>query len=302
METPKTVKLFLMNGSVSGPIKATIGNWTGITYLVPRTDVNNVRKREHLKQTGVYLLFGTDDNDVDKVYIGQARERKNGEGVLGRIIEHLGSEHLDYWTHAIAFVTADDSFGPTEISYLENKFTDLAKSAGRYEVTNSNEPSPGNVTEEIRADLNVFTDYARLVIGALGYRAFEPVDDVTHKKRTTGAAEPTVQLTQYGLLATGRQTTDGFVVFRGSQLRPLEDFTPTVPNSAKANRQKYADKISANNVLDADVLFGSPSGAAVFVLGRSANGLIEWKTPEGRTLKELEEREKKALEGPPQYT
>lgn len=37
-----------------------------------------------------------------------------------------------------------------------------------------------------------------------------------------------------------------------------------------------------------DYVFSSPSTAAAVVLGRSANGRIEWKDGKGRTLKELQ--------------
>jgi hypothetical protein len=40
-----------------------------------------------------------------------------------------------------------------------------------------------------------------------------------------------------------------------------------------------------------DYAFSSPSTAAAVVLGRSANGRIEWKDRLGRTLKELQERQ-----------
>lgn len=40
-----------------------------------------------------------------------------------------------------------------------------------------------------------------------------------------------------------------------------------------------------------DYAFNSPSTAAAVVLGRSANGRIEWKDAGGRTLKELQEQE-----------
>lgn len=80
------------------------------------------------------------------MYIGQAGSRKNGEGVLFRVAEHLKDEF--YFTEAVMFTTSDNSWGPTEISYLENKFTNLAIRTGRYTVKNGNEPNPGNVTEE----------------------------------------------------------------------------------------------------------------------------------------------------------
>ena len=40
-----------------------------------------------------------------------------------------------------------------------------------------------------------------------------------------------------------------------------------------------------------DFVFSSPSAAATVVLGRSANGRIEWKDAQGRTLKELQAHE-----------
>jgi hypothetical protein len=36
-------------------------------------------------------------------------------------------------------------------------------------------------------------------------------------------------------------------------------------------------------------VFGSPSGAAIALLGRTANGRSEWKNAAGVTLKDLQE-------------
>ena len=40
-----------------------------------------------------------------------------------------------------------------------------------------------------------------------------------------------------------------------------------------------------------DYSFSGPSTAAAVVLGRSANGRVEWKAADGRTLKEIQEAE-----------
>jgi hypothetical protein len=37
-----------------------------------------------------------------------------------------------------------------------------------------------------------------------------------------------------------------------------------------------------------DYVFSSPSTAAVMVMGRNANGLEEWKLPNGKTLRNAE--------------
>lgn len=78
-----------MDGDVNGRIKCSVANWTGVAFKVPRTSLDLCKDRNELKQTGVYFLFGVDDQTDNKVvYIGQAGIRKNGEGLLNRILEH----------------------------------------------------------------------------------------------------------------------------------------------------------------------------------------------------------------------
>lgn len=111
--------------------------------------LNLCKDREELKQTGVYLLFGKDDlNEKNVVYVGQAGIRKNGEGILYRLLEHNRNPKKDYWTEAITITTSSDSLGPTEISYLEHRLCQLAIEANRYDVKNGNAPTPGNPSEE----------------------------------------------------------------------------------------------------------------------------------------------------------
>ena len=71
----------------------------------------------------------------------------------------------------------------------------------------------------------------------------------------------------------------------------MADYLPT--GIVKA-RQQYADQIDHQGILLRDVSFGSPSYAASFVCGKNANGLVEWKTKDGVTLKELNEAETSA--------
>ena len=124
-----------MDGSADGRIKCTLANWTGIAYRIPRTDIELCKDRDHLKQSGVYFLFGVSDESGEPVvYIGQAGERKNGEGILYRLQEHKKNPDKDYWTEAVVFTTAGNTFGPTEISYLENRFCSIAVEAKRYIV------------------------------------------------------------------------------------------------------------------------------------------------------------------------
>ena len=173
MPRSKTLKLFLMDGEPSGRIKCSLANWTGIAYKIPRTALDKCKDLDILKQSGVYFLFGTDKADNAVVYIGQAGVRKNGKGLLLRVQEAHNS--IDYWTEAVMFTTTNNSFGPTEISYLENRFCKLALTAQRYEVKNGNDPTSGNITEEKESELEEFVDYALLIMGTLGYKVFVPL-------------------------------------------------------------------------------------------------------------------------------
>lgn len=280
MARGKTIKLFLMDDVPSGRVKCSLANWTGIAYKIPRTALDKCKDMAILKQSGVYFLFGTDKEDNTVVYIGQAGIRKNGQGLLLRVQEPHAS--IDYWTEAIMFTTTNNSFGPTEISYLENRFCNMALQAGRYIVKNGNDPNPGNITEETESELEEFIDYAKIVMGALGHRVFEPFAPTVDSEDT----EPLLFLEYSRARATGKRTSDGFVVLRGSTINP--SVTKSCPERAIKDRRKYADRIDENGALTADLLFSSPSAAAGFVGGASLSDNVLWKDANGNTLKELD--------------
>lgn len=281
----RTISLYLLNGSVTGIIKYTLPNWTGVIYKIPRTELDNCKSRADLQQSGVYFLFGkSDETGESVVYVGQAGIRKNGNGLLGRIVEHAKNPDKDYWTEAVAITTTNNSFGPTEISYLENQFTQLAIKANRYGVKNGNDPNPGNITEEKESELEEFIDYAKVVMGILGHKVFIPLDEVIDD--TPNANVVKLYLKKRGADATGLLTSEGIVVCKGSKLTATP--TPSCQNCLKNFREQYANKITADFVLTEDIIFNSPSAAAGFCVFSSENGRIAWKTESGKTLKELE--------------
>lgn len=290
----KSINLFLMDGESSGRIKCTLANWTGIAYKIPRTELDRCKEREDLKQSGVYFLFGTSDTTgKGVVYIGQAGARKNGEGILNRLQEHKRNPEKDYWTEAIVFTTSNNSFGPTEISYLENRFCNLAQQANRYEVKNGNDPTSGNITEEKECELEEFIDYAKVIMGTLGHRLFDPIMK-SAKTETENENKKTDEPRQLYLKRTiadvgtieafGMETTEGFVVLSGSHISPKHD--DNISETIKEKRKNAA--LDAEGKLIEDQLFTSPTYAAVFVIGKSANGLTTWKDKNGQQLRDLE--------------
>lgn len=284
----KNINLLLMDGTPTGRIKCTLANWTGVAYKIPRDRIDACTERMDLKQSGVYFLFGTSDQTGDDVvYIGQAGSRKNGKGVLYRLQEHKRNSDKDYWTEAVVFTTSNNSFGPTEISYLENRFCNLAKDAKRYSVKNGNDPSPGNITEEKESELEEFADNSRIVMGALGYRIFEPlISEPAESSSQPSTSKPLLFIQRSGADARGLLTDEGLVVLAGSVIRGAA--VPSCPEYVKDIRENNNENIDSENKLFVDLLFKSPSGASSFVLGAPSNGNIEWKTEDGVTLKEFE--------------
>ena len=86
--------------------------------------------------------------------------------------------------------------------------------------------------------------------------------------------------------ADGIRTSEGFVVLQGSHVSPIDD--DTISTSLKEQRKKANIE---SGILKEDILFSSPSYAAMFVIGKSANGLTSWKTSDGRSLKDIESSE-----------
>lgn len=298
MPRSKSINLFLMDGEPTGKIKCSLANWTGVAYKIPRSMLDSARSIKALNQTGVYMLFGADPETGDSaVYIGQAVVRKNGEGVVNRWMEHERKTDSDWWTEAVVLTTSNDILGPTDISYLENRLRNLAVKADRYIVRNGNEPNPGNVTEEKESELDEFLYYARLIVGTLNYKVFEPlvssqiVPDVSQSDPVRTSDENVqegelMRCTVRGADARGRRTPEGFVVLAGSRL--ASTLTSSAPGAARKAREKYADRISDDYILQKDTLFNSPSGAAGFAGRASLNGNREWVSETGISLGDLE--------------
>lgn len=292
MKNSKNFNIFLMDGEVTGRIKCTLPSWSGLAYKIPRTYLDKCKDREHLKQSGVYFLFGKNNTDEDAVYIGQAGIRKSGGGVLFRVAEHLKDDF--YFSEAVIFTTSDNSWGPTEISYLENKFTNLAIITERYKVENNNDPNPGNVTEEKEAELEVYVEQFKTMLGVLGYKIFVPLVRTMESVVEQYDDELILSLfrkikrSKRAIEAQCKRTDEGFVVLAGSQIEETD--SEAIPETIKELRERCKQNNEIKDgILTKNYLFRSPSYAAAFVLGMTTNGRTDWKTEDGITLKTLEE-------------
>lgn len=159
-------------------------------------------------------------------------------------------------------------------------------------IKNGNDPTPGNISEEKECVMQEFIEKAKDIIGILGHTLFEPKDP---RINNTGESvqKPVASSILYlnrtiknvgEIQATGLLTTEGFVVLKGSHISPVED--NTISYTLKERRKNA--QIDSNGILLVDELFNSSSYAAMFVIGKSANGLTSWKTDEGISLKQIE--------------
>ena len=279
----KSIDLYLMYGTAAGRWQATLSNWNCISYKIPRSDLKDCDDLSDLHLPGVYFLFGRDDEAVRQfVYVGE------GDDVLKRLLQpHSFEKDGSYWTETIVFVTPDSTLDKGKIKYLENRFHGIITETKRYIIKNGNTPTKSQLPKKTQDLLEEFINNAQLVMPALGHRVFEPQPsigmdssekvDLLYFSRNHGK----------GGKAIGKIEDDGFWVLKGSYIYP--ETASYLPAGIKKARKENAEVIDKNGILQEDISFGSPSYASSFVCGKNSNGLIEWKTKDGITLKELNE-------------
>ena len=269
----KTISLFLIEGDPNKRWVCELSNWNGKAYKIPRIDVKRCGDRKDLAACGVYFLFGKSDSD-DKgiVYIGEA------ENVYERLKQHDTPNGKDFWNECIVYISKDNRLNKAHIKYLEHRCYLLAKEADRYYIENSTIPADASLTEAEQAEMEEFLYNICMINNVLGHKVLEPL--ITEEATD---AEPVKQILYIqaarGANAKGMQTNEGFVVLKGSQV--ADTVTRSCPKQICTLRQKLIENgiIDANWTFTENRVFSSPSTAAGVVMGRSANGLTEWRMP-----------------------
>lgn len=276
----KTIELFLVNGTADSIITAELSNWNGKAIKIPRIEIQSCNRKD-ITQAGVYFLFCKEDDDTDSVYIGES------ENVKERLLQHLRDYQSDdekyYWTTAVIFVGRD--LNKTLIRYLENRLVDIAKSCKRYKVLTKNTYQNTVMKESDRAVMEEFIDDVKVVINALGYKVLEPL--VQHNTSDT-TEDDLLYISIGGAKATGKTTTEGFVVMQGATINEKISTKSVSPGIVKLRQKLIEEEKVKNLVTTEDILFSSSSAAADFILGYSASGPKTWKDKDGTSLKEIE--------------
>lgn len=294
----KTIKIYLVDGTVTGIRHGEIVNWTGQAIACPRTRFGDLKELAEVRRPGVYCLFGTDDDGREVVYIGEA------EVVVDRISTHISGK--EFWSELVAFTSKDDNLTKAHVRYLEARLVELATRAGRYLIKNAASPQLPALPRSDRDAMEDFIEGIRTLLGVLGYRALEPLTLRQSPAVTSVSPPPPAPISRAesssfptnfylkvgGITASAIRTDEGIVVLAGSEVRR------EVQSHLSPRYRSLRDQLIASGVIQEtngklkfsrDYLFSSPSQAAVVLLGSSTNGRKEWRTIDGQTWGELDD-------------
>lgn len=280
MSRPQTIQIFLPAGDPRGMRVAEITTRIVRVVEVPRSQLEEFIKTPEAQQVGVYFLLGElSEAGLPRVYIGQS-------GCVGnRLVQH--NQNKDFWNRALVVISLTNSMTQTHALFLEWFAIQQATQAGRYSLENGNTGARPHTPAPLEADCHEIHETAATLLATLGQPIFEPL---TNAPTVRGERE-LFYCKGSGSDGVGEYTTEGFVVFKGSQAR-LEIVASLQDTARSRNREKLIEEGILVRQGDAliftrDHLFGSPSTAASIVTGRSANGWVEWKSQQGKTLDEI---------------
>lgn len=167
---------------------------------------------------------------------------------------------------------------------------ELAKNNGRSKLENSSASLLPRLSEADEAEIEGFLDELLSLLPVLGVTYFEPDETPDPDGKVYYLEGP-------GCSAKGLELNTGFKVLQKSLARaePVASFEARVPTYYR-QRLELIDDETLRETDDGyrftkDWVFGSASAAAAICLGRSANGLNEWKDKSGTSLKDNRKKE-----------
>ena len=273
MATSKKLEIIYHNGQPDGIRSVRRHLSTMTTYVIPRPLLSEAKKLSGINRPGVYYLISEDeDNKIAEIYIGQTRN-----GVV-RLDDHNRTK--GFWKKAIMFLADNKTFSLDMISGLEAYAIAKAHEAKRYKVENSVNPKYEIDEYDLPLIEEVYEEI-QFIMATQGYK-------MDNSKSTLDEAN-ILHTTRNGILAFGVYNSENFEVLEDSEI----DMSRKC-HSTTIEKQRQTALANGNIVcvdgkykLTVSVSFTSPSSAAMFVLGGSTNGWVEWKDKDGKTLDEL---------------
>ena len=176
MSSPYTIRIFVPDGDPEGIRIIDRMNWTGTGIVFPRNKWDEVKQRNEMNKIGIYILVGyqENDNDLPRIYIGQA------DGIKNRIESHVNKK--EFWDWAVCFVSNSSGLNRAHVTWLEYVLIQRAKQINRCHLDNSNEPQEPSLSEAEKADTQGFLNEILQILPLVGLRVFEPVKAIKVNK------------------------------------------------------------------------------------------------------------------------
>ena len=165
---PFTIRIFVPDGDPEGIRIIDRMNWTGRGLVFPRNKWDDFRKRPDLNKTGIYILVGFKEGDIDDlltIYIGQA------DGVGNRIESHI--QKKDFWTRGVVFVSTSGDLNRAHVTWLEYALISRALKVAGCHLDNGNAPQEPALSEAEKADVQGFLKEILQILPLVGLRVFE---------------------------------------------------------------------------------------------------------------------------------
>ena len=237
----------------------------------------------------VYILFGENNNGSDVIYVG-----KSTNGLKNRPTSH--DDKYDNWTYCYVLTQFEERtfFNDGTIQYIEDKVNKRVNDLKHY-INTTKVTNAGTANVFDMEDCDEYLEKAYQMLDVLGldlisfYSDSEDKSEIVEEESSeaTGIVPDGVYHMSRKLKRWGNKIAKGkmqvvagkYIVLAGSDVCPNEG--PGLFDAVRIKREK-ANII--DDKLQDDVVFKSPSGAAVFIIGGAANGWDAWKDDEGQSI------------------
>jgi len=322
---PRNVGVFLLDGDPNGIQVAEISNRPIQAISFRRNQLQRVRddlesRDRHSgalgrrkgsghrgidirKKTGVYILYGTDKDEVGRqtFYIGESIN------VGKRLSDHNSSTEEDekfFWTDTVVFIAKDASLNKGDVLYVEARLLKCTIENPQWLRPPGATPSPdaGGLSVQSETVMDEFIDEAKILAGVLGLDLFR--NETGAAQETSSDSDPrTPDRTEF-VYKSGNNPRPGrewnarmvigssgdFVVMAGSRVA-LEETGSTLPYHKNLRTTLRETGILQEDGrflnLSRNYSFNTTSEAAVVVAGTPAAGPKVWKQePSGLTYDE----------------
>ena len=268
-------------------VEVSAANSSVLVYRIPYQDLaSNSEESIPIKNRFiVYILHGKSESGKDTIYVGKS---KNG-------LKNRPTAHGNNWICCYILTQLEERsfFNDGTIQYIEDKISRRIDELNHFDNT-TQLTNTGTANKNDEEDCDDYLERAYQMLDILGLDLYTHYQDSDSDESIIEDDSKDNSIVPDGIYTMSRKlkrwnnkTAKGkmqvlsgkYILLKGSDVCPNEG--PGLIDAVRIKRQQA--KI-ANDKLEEDIVFNSPSGAAEFVIAGAANGWTSWKTSEGKPM------------------